>query len=292
MAPKKPHSGTPNLSIDGGKVLDDPSIDNGKGSIPPGSTVPVGTISEIPPESAKAGEAGNPASLSQADVTETLAATLLVTGFPSLEILTNMAKIGRDVVVLIDSYRVEGAPTIFYPAMAEAPTEVVADLFETIVSLRESILKVGETFAVTISPSSTDHDREKLLQAFDAIGVDVRALSFLPTTPIAWASELDGDTGPSFAEQLAELTEGKGLSGFAEQFPLTVAAMAAFQAINEPGVLPTEIRITSEREAFRRAGIVHSRAARDYPAGTLSPDQVEILLADPILTVEFLNQGE
>lgn len=289
MAPKKPNTGTQNPPIVDGAVLA-VSVENGKGSNTTGSTDAVVLNTSAADGTADAhAQAGEIAANPSANPFQVV---LTATGFPSIEQLTNMAKIGRDVVLLIDGYRGEGAPTIFYPAMAEDPTEVVGDLFETILSLRENILRVGETFAVTISPSSTDNDREKLLQAFDAIGVDVRAMSFPPTSPIAWASDLDRDAGPSFGEQLAELTEGKGRSGFAEQFPLTVAAMAAFQATNEPGVLPTEIRITSEREAFRRAGIVHSRAPRDYPARTLSPDQVEVLLADPVLTVEFTRKDD
>lgn len=70
-------------------------------------------------------------------------------------------------------------------------------------------------------------------------------------------------------------------------YPLTAAALAAFEAAHGRGAAAT-VRITSARDGFRRAGLIHSRAQRDYPLTDLSPEQVETFLADPVLTVELV----
>lgn len=70
-------------------------------------------------------------------------------------------------------------------------------------------------------------------------------------------------------------------------YPLTAAAVAAFEAAHDSGAAVT-VRITSARDGFRRAGLIHSRAQRDYPLIDLSPEQVETFLADPVLTVELV----
>ena len=48
------------------------------------------------------------------------------------------------------------------------------------------------------------------------------------------------------------------------------------------------VRIRSKREGFRRCGFAHSKQAIDHPAGRFSPNQLERLLAEPMLIVEFI----
>lgn len=48
------------------------------------------------------------------------------------------------------------------------------------------------------------------------------------------------------------------------------------------------MRVTSKVEGFRRAGIVHSKAGRDFGPDDLTPDQVRLIVNDPGLTVELL----
>lgn len=48
------------------------------------------------------------------------------------------------------------------------------------------------------------------------------------------------------------------------------------------------IRVKSARDGFRRAGITHSREGRIFAFDELTEDQLEVLLADPSITVEYL----
>lgn len=48
------------------------------------------------------------------------------------------------------------------------------------------------------------------------------------------------------------------------------------------------MRVTSKVEGFRRAGIVHSKAGRDFYEDELTPEQVRLIVNDPGLTVELL----
>jgi hypothetical protein len=48
------------------------------------------------------------------------------------------------------------------------------------------------------------------------------------------------------------------------------------------------IRIRSKREGFRRCGIAHSEAPKDYPDGKFSKDELARLKAEPMLFVEEL----
>lgn len=46
------------------------------------------------------------------------------------------------------------------------------------------------------------------------------------------------------------------------------------------------IRIRSKREGFRRAGLAHSVASREYPDDFFSREQLAALKAEPMLTIE------
>ncbi|MFO1417242.1 MAG: HI1506-related protein [Methylotetracoccus sp.] len=49
------------------------------------------------------------------------------------------------------------------------------------------------------------------------------------------------------------------------------------------------IRITSQREGFRRAGRPHSATPTEYPDDAFTPEQMDALTAEPMLLVEFIS---
>lgn len=49
------------------------------------------------------------------------------------------------------------------------------------------------------------------------------------------------------------------------------------------------IRIKASRSVYRRCGVVHSTKAVDYPDDEFTPEQLETLKADPVLTVTVLK---
>ena len=70
-------------------------------------------------------------------------------------------------------------------------------------------------------------------------------------------------------------------------YPRLAAAREAWSSGNE--ALPTHLRITSKKDGFRRAGMAHSGTV-DHPVETFTdPDQVEALLCEPKLVVEFIR---
>lgn len=72
-----------------------------------------------------------------------------------------------------------------------------------------------------------------------------------------------------------------------QEFPLTLAALEAWQAAN-PGKWPTIVRISSKRPGFRRANMDHPKGPTDHPAGRFNMHDMERLLAEPVLTVELV----
>ncbi|MBN9236077.1 MULTISPECIES: hypothetical protein [Phyllobacteriaceae] len=74
---------------------------------------------------------------------------------------------------------------------------------------------------------------------------------------------------------------------FRLRFPLLAAALAAWRAAHDAP--PSCLRVVSRIDGFRRAGMAHSAVAvlHDLSAFRL-PEQVEALLAEPMLTVEFV----
>lgn len=55
---------------------------------------------------------------------------------------------------------------------------------------------------------------------------------------------------------------------------------------------PLGLRITAKQGGRRRAGIAHPAAATLHPAGRFTGDQVEALMADPVLVVEVMADEE
>ncbi|MFW5838254.1 MAG: HI1506-related protein, partial [Desulfovibrionaceae bacterium] len=49
--------------------------------------------------------------------------------------------------------------------------------------------------------------------------------------------------------------------------------------------------ITGKRDGFRRAGLAHPAQPTEYPDGAFSPEQLEQLLAEPMLVV-ILTEAE
>jgi hypothetical protein len=49
------------------------------------------------------------------------------------------------------------------------------------------------------------------------------------------------------------------------------------------------IRITSKRDGFRRCGIAHSKAPVDHPDNRFTEEEIGILQAEPMLTVEIVG---
>lgn len=72
-----------------------------------------------------------------------------------------------------------------------------------------------------------------------------------------------------------------------QEFPLTLAALEAWQAAN-PGKWPSIVRISSKRPGFRRANMDHPKGPTDHPAGRFDMHDMERLLAEPVLTVELV----
>ncbi len=52
------------------------------------------------------------------------------------------------------------------------------------------------------------------------------------------------------------------------------------------------IRITSKKDGFRRCGVAHSSTPTEYPDGRFSKEEIETLLAEPMLVVEVLPSPE
>lgn len=89
------------------------------------------------------------------------------------------------------------------------------------------------------------------------------------------------------AELEAVDAELKGAQdAFRKIYPHFAAAIDAWQATNEG--MPTVVRIRSKREGFRRGGMVHTKALREFAFdGFTSPDQLDVLFGEPVLTVEL-----
>jgi len=52
------------------------------------------------------------------------------------------------------------------------------------------------------------------------------------------------------------------------------------------------IRITSKRHNFRRCGMAHPKGPAEYPDGRFSAEELKVLKAEPMLTVEVIDSGE
>jgi len=50
------------------------------------------------------------------------------------------------------------------------------------------------------------------------------------------------------------------------------------------------IRITSKRDGFRRCGVAHTRAAKDWPDDRFSIEELEALRHEPMLTVTYIEE--
>ena len=103
----------------------------------------------------------------------------------------------------------------------------------------------------------------------ESMGVGDAPIAGVSDAPIGGEAEIDA-----------------GLEMLLRHYPLTLAAIRAYRAAT-PGRSPTLVQVTSKHDGFRRAGIAHAKGPTDYPAGSLSPDQLEQLLGEPKLKVTF-----
>lgn len=75
------------------------------------------------------------------------------------------------------------------------------------------------------------------------------------------------------------------------RFPLTIAALRAWAvsigSADRVAAGPV-IRIAAKRDGFRRAGLSHPKSPVEHMAERFTPDQVEQLLGEPALRVEFV----
>ncbi|MCZ7886044.1 HI1506-related protein [Agrobacterium salinitolerans] len=85
------------------------------------------------------------------------------------------------------------------------------------------------------------------------------------------------------AERYASMTRDE----FERDFPLSFALLSSFTEIRSMENPPL-VRVTSKRDGFRRAGIAHSSRPVDYRPWDISPEQLEAILAEPLLTVEVV----
>ncbi len=52
------------------------------------------------------------------------------------------------------------------------------------------------------------------------------------------------------------------------------------------------IIITSKKDGFRRCGVAHPAEPTDFPDGTFTPEQIEILRNEPMLVVQEEDEAE
>ncbi|MCZ7933527.1 HI1506-related protein [Agrobacterium leguminum] len=85
------------------------------------------------------------------------------------------------------------------------------------------------------------------------------------------------------ADRYASMTREE----FERDFPLSFTLLSSFTEIRSMENPPL-VRVTSKRDGFRRAGIAHSSKPVDYRPWDISPEQLEAILAEPVLTVEVV----
>lgn len=91
------------------------------------------------------------------------------------------------------------------------------------------------------------------------------------------------ETLGEYADSYASMTRDE----FERHFPLSYALLSSFTETRSMEHPPL-VRVTSKRDGFRRGGIAHSSKPVDYRPGVLSPEQLEAILAEPLLTVEVV----
>ncbi|MPZ57612.1 MAG: hypothetical protein GEU91_14155 [Rhizobiales bacterium] len=50
----------------------------------------------------------------------------------------------------------------------------------------------------------------------------------------------------------------------------------------------THVRISAQRDGYRRAGMAHSKVGAVHPIDSFTPDQLAMLRGDPRLTLQFV----
>ncbi|WP_197716890.1 HI1506-related protein [Mesorhizobium sp. DCY119] len=144
------------------------------------------------------------------------------------------------------------------------------------------------------APAGTNSaDREMLERAIENIGGDVAAL--FPNTPQSekgdgGAPELGASVVPPGHAAWLELEE-LGEDEARRRYPLVIEAVQRWAELaGSMGSIkagPT-VRISAKRDGFRRCGLAHPKAATDHAVEHFTPNELERLLAEPLLTVELV----
>lgn len=109
-----------------------------------------------------------------------------------------------------------------------------------------------------------------------------------PALPVPAAIEAAATSSDVLLPMLAE---AMAQDDFESRFPLTAAALAAWAETREGAVSASElnVRISARREGFWRAGMMHGVQPVDHPISAFRlPEQLEALLAEPMLSVELV----
>lgn len=90
---------------------------------------------------------------------------------------------------------------------------------------------------------------------------------------LANIARINGIDEADFIARLRVVEDASGADSFAE----------AMERTNDQ-----PIRVSSKRDGFRRAGLVHSVAGKTFGVGELTVKQLAALVDDPLITVEYL----
>lgn len=113
----------------------------------------------------------------------------------------------------------------------------------------------------------------------------VEAAAISPPLNSTNTPESDQNGGAGNSAGPADLGEPLGEEAFRARYPLTSAALDGLSVL---GGTSLTLRVTAKKPGFRRGGIAHAAEATDYPLQDLHPDQIEAILAEPMLTAEVL----
>ncbi|TWC85650.1 hypothetical protein FB593_102502 [Rhizobium sp. SJZ105] len=184
---------------------------------------------------------------------------LVASGAATVEQLLHLSNLGRQFRETLHELVHEGLVSEFYIG-STTPVDAFRDLAEKQrLALAPPGLEPGSMVAV--NGDSLLKTGATLMEAFADAELDEIAAEL--NVPKSWLHSEDV---------------------FQERFPLTYSMVKPFTLSNSQ---PT-LTIVSARDGFRRGGISHTKAAQSHPLLSLSPEQVEAMLSEPLLTVEVV----
>lgn len=169
-------------------------------------------------------------------------------------------------------------------AIAQSPEQAVAWI-EAAGELAGPVKDIME------KPLGSDGKPEVQLQDGANLPADSRAGDRPTTQPITppESSQEGGNTATlpnASADERPEWTEQLGPDGELVDFcPLLVAALREWADRN--AALPEALVVSSKREGFHRGGIAHPRSETTHAFDQFDFDDIERMLADPVLTVRL-----